>query len=265
MSLTDLKHLAVGSGADRRRVAWRRREGAGPPVVWLGGLRSDMTATKATALDGWAAAHGRAFLRFDYSGHGASDGAFAEGTVSRWLEDSLAVLAMLDGTPPVLVGSSLGGWLALLVARRRAETGAPPAAGLVLLAPAVDFTERLILPALGAAQRRALDADGVAMLPSAYGEDLPITRALIDDGRRHLLLGGAVRSHAPVHILQGMRDDEVPWRHATMLVEHLAGDPAVLTLIKDGDHRLSRPSDIERLLAAVAGITDDPSPRAPAG
>ena len=135
-----------------------------------------------------------------------------------------------------------------------AQAGAPTPAGLVLLAPAVDFTERLILPALDPAQRHALNDGGVVMLPSAYGPDLPITRALIEDGRTHLLLGATLRAHAPVHILQGMRDDDVPWRHATTLVEHLADDPAVLTLIKDGDHRLSRPQDIERLLAAVAGI-----------
>lgn len=256
----DAKYLSVGD--DDRRIAVRFRDGSGPPVVWLGGLRSDMLATKATALDAWAAREGRAMLRFDYSGHGASGGAFVEGTISRWLEDALAVLDRFVRAPPVLVGSSLGGWLALLVARHRAAAGAPPAAGLVLLAPAVDFTERLMFAGFDAGQRRQLQTEGVVRLPSAYGDDLPITLTLIEDGRNHLLLGGAVRSHAPVHILQGMRDDDVPWSHATTLIEHLFGDAAVLTLIKDGDHRLSRPADIDRLLAAVAGIAAAGGPAA---
>lgn len=245
----------IAVGGDARRIAVRRRDGAGPPLVWLGGFRSDMLATKATALDGWAAAAGRACLRFDYSGHGESDGRFVDGTISRWLEDSLAAIAL--ATPreqaPVLVGSSMGGWLALLAARHLAAAGRP-VAGLVLLAPAPDFTERLMRPALSAAALRDIETAGVHMQPSPYGDPVPITGALLADGRRHLLLDGALRTHAPVHILQGMADPDVPWRHATALVEHLAGDPAVLTLIKDGDHRLSRPEDIARMLAAVVGI-----------
>ena len=245
--------LAVGG--EGRRIALRRREGEGPAVVWLGGFRSDMLATKASALDAWAAERGRAFLRFDYSGHGESDGRFEDGTISRWLEDSLAAIATRPArsTGPVLVGSSMGGWLALLAARALAVAGTP-ASGLVLLAPAPDFTERLLRPGLGAAALREIEATGVHMRPSQYGAPVPITRALLEDGRHHLLLEGIVRTHAPVHILQGMADPDVPWRIATTLVEHLAGDAAVLTLIKDGDHRLSRPQDILRLLAAVAGI-----------
>ena len=256
--LTAAEHGApsfIVVGPEQRRIALRHRAGAGPAVIWLGGFRSDMLATKACALDAWAAEQGRAFLRFDYSGHGESDGRFEDGTITRWLEDSLAAIASLpkNDTGPILVGSSMGGWLALLAARELAAAGVP-AAGLVLLAPAPDFTERLLRPGLDAAALREIETTGVHMQPSQYGPPVPITRALLEDGRRHLVLDGVVRTHAPVHILQGMKDPDVPWRTATTLVEHLAGDAAVLTLIKDGDHRLSRPQDIARLLAAVAGI-----------
>jgi alpha-beta hydrolase superfamily lysophospholipase len=223
-------------------------------VVWLGGFRSDMRATKAETLDTWARAKGRAFLRFDYSGHGESSGRFEDGTISRWLEDTLAIVDAASEGPQILVGSSMGGWLALLAAREMAARGRPPA-GLVLIAPAVDFTETLMWAALDTAARRAIETEGVYLRPSAYAPDpVPITRALIEDGRRHLMLNGPIRSHAPVHILQGMNDPDVPWRHATTLVEHFAVDPAVLTLIKDGDHRLSRAQDLALLIAAVEGI-----------
>lgn len=249
------KYLSVGTGTARREIAIRRRVGEGPGLVWLGGFRSDMLASKAEALDAWAAEHGRAVLRFDYSGHGESGGRFEDGTISAWLEDSLAAIATTQG-PQVLVGSSMGGWLALLAARRLAAEGRPPA-GLVLVAPAVDFTQALMWPSLGTDAQRAIEQHGIYLRLSDYSpEPVPITRALIEDGKRHLMLGGAIRSHAPVHILQGMRDPDVPWRHAMILVEHLAEDPVVVTLIKDGDHRLSRPQDIARLAAAVAGITD---------
>jgi alpha-beta hydrolase superfamily lysophospholipase len=257
--LTQPKYLMVGEGASTRRIAYRARhaaEGAesAPGVVWFGGFRSDMLATKAEALDGWAAGRGRGFLRFDYSGHGESGGRFEEGTISRWLEESLAVIAVAAPGPRILVGSSMGGWLALLAAGRLAASGTPPA-GLVLIAPAVDFTETLMWASFAPAERRAIEEQGVYLRPSAYSpEPVPITRALIEDGRRHLMLDGLVRSHAPVHVLQGMLDPDVPWRHAMTLIEHFAGDPVVLTLIKDGDHRLSRPEDIARLLEAVAAI-----------
>ncbi len=258
-SLTEAQFLDVVDGETLRRIAYRRRPGRGPGMVWLGGFRSDMEATKATALDGWAAEQGRACLRFDYSGHGASEGDFADGTISRWLADGLAVIAALTEGPQVLVGSSMGGWLALLAARRLAAAGTP-AAGLVLLAPAVDFTERLLWARFDEGARRAVKEDGAYLIPSAYGPPVPITRALIEDGRHHLLFEGEIRTHCPVHILQGMADPDVPWGHAMTLVEHLAGDAAAVTLIKDGDHRLSRPSDIASLLAAVAGIAEADAP-----
>ena len=255
VGLTHPQHLTVGKGEAARLIAYRARAGAGPAIVWLGGFRSDMLATKAEALDGWAADKGRAFLRFDYSGHGESDGRFEDGTISRWLEDSLAAIARVEGAP-ILVGSSMGGWLALLAARALADAGTP-VAGLVLIAPAVDFTETLMWASFDAEARRAIEQDGVYRRHSDYApEPVPITRALIEDGRRHLMLGGAVVTRAPVHILQGMHDPDVPWRHAMALVEHFGGDPVVVTLIRDGDHRLSRPQDIALLLKAVAGIVE---------
>lgn len=252
MALTEPKFLDVRQDDVARRIAVRRRTGSStrPGVVWLGGLRSDMLSTKADALDRWAERSGRSFLRFDYSGHGESDGRFEDGTISRWLADSLAAVAAETAGPQILVGSSMGGWLALLAAARLREHGRTPAA-LVLIAPAVDFTERLIWAGFDAATRSALERTGVVLRPSPYGPPIPITRALIEDGRRHLLLDGLVSSHAPVHVLQGMRDADVPWRHAMTLVERFASDPVVVTLIKDGDHRLSRPQDIERLVAIV--------------
>ncbi len=254
--LTEPQFLAIGSGDEMRRIAYHRRLAQGnarPGIVWFGGFRSEMTATKASALDAHAAEQGRAALRFDYSGHGASDGRFIDGTISRWLEDGLAAVRALTAGPQVFVGSSMGGWLALLAARALQATGeASRVAGLVLVAPAVDFTQALLWDRLGPDAQHAIRENGVWLRPSAYAaEPVPITRALIEDGASHALLGGTIRTHAPVHILQGMRDDDVPWRHAMLLVEHLAGDPVTVTLIRDGDHRLSRPEDIAKLLAAV--------------
>jgi alpha-beta hydrolase superfamily lysophospholipase len=215
-----------------------------------------MLSTKAERLDQWAAEQGRASLRFDYSGHGESGGRFEDGTIGSWLEDSLALIEAETEGPQILVGSSMGGWIALLVARALAERDAAHRlAGMVLIAPAVDFTEALMWARLPPEARHDIESKGVWMRPTPYApEPYPVTRALIEDGRRHLLLDDTVRSHCPVHILQGMQDPDVPWEHAMTLVHHLAGDPVTVTLIKDGDHRLSREEDIERLLAAVAGI-----------
>jgi pimeloyl-ACP methyl ester carboxylesterase len=251
-----LQFVNVATGDAARRIAVRVRPGKGPAVLWLGGFRSDMRATKAEALDGWAERSGRAFLRFDYSGHGESGGLFEEGTLSRWLDDTLAVIGGFAAGPLVLVGSSMGGWLALLATREllRRKAAARPA-GLVLIAPAVDFTERLMWDRFAPAVRQAILQDGVYLRASAYSPDpYPITRALIEDGRRHLLFGGTIATGCPVHILQGMQDPDVPWSHALELVEHLPGDSVSMTLIKDGDHRLSRDEDLQRLIAAVEGI-----------
>ena len=239
-----MRRAARGPGRDR------------PGVVWLGGFMSDMRSGKAQALDAWAAEAGRAVVRFDYSGHGASGGAFTDGTVGRWLEDALAAIRAATAGPQILVGSSMGAWVALLAARALAEAGeADRLAGLVLIAPAVDFTERLMWDRLGDPVRAEITERGVWHRPSPYGDTpYPITRALIEDGRRHLLLDATVRAHAPVHILQGMRDEDVPWQHAMLLVEHLAADPVSITLVKDGDHRLSRHHDIACLIATLERI-----------
>jgi pimeloyl-ACP methyl ester carboxylesterase len=248
--------LNVGEGGAARRVAVLVRPGAGPTVFWLGGFRSDMRATKAEALEAWAARSGRAYVRFDYSGHGESEGDFAESTISRWLEDTLAVVETFATGPFVLVGSSMGGWLALLATRQLLKRNvALKPSGLVLIAPAVDFTERLMWRQFTPEIQRAILEKGVYLRPSLYSpEPYPITRALIEDGRRHLLLGGTIAAGCPVHILQGMQDPDVPWRHALELVEHLPGDSVSMTLIKDGDHRLSRDEDLERLIAAIEAI-----------
>jgi pimeloyl-ACP methyl ester carboxylesterase len=249
--------IEVGQGQASRRIAVRMRKGAGPALVWLGGFMSDMGGTKAVALDQWAEAHGRACLRFDYSGHGESGGRFVDGTISRWLEESLAVFEACCEGPQIVVGSSMGGWLALLLARelRRAPGRNASTAGLVLIAPAVDFTEALMWKRFPEEIRRQIETTGVWERPSQYS-DQPylITKGLIEDGRRHLLLGGLIETGCPVRILQGVQDPDVPFDHAVELVSRLAQDDVVLTLVKDGDHRLSRLEDIERLLAVVAEL-----------
>ena len=228
-------------------MAWRRVEGAGPTVVWMGGFRSDMAGTKAQALADWAQASGRAYLRFDYFGHGESDGDFAQGTITRWREDALAVLDELIEGEVVLVGSSMGGWIACLAAMVRPKR----VCAMVLVAPAPDFTEKLMAPEIPPQGRQALRDGGVWMRPSDYGDPYPITAALIEDGARWSILPGPVPIEAPVRILQGGEDPDVPWRHALELAQAINGEDVVFTLIKDGDHRLSRPQDIGRLIAAV--------------
>jgi pimeloyl-ACP methyl ester carboxylesterase len=239
------------------RIAVRRRAGAGPGLFWLGGFNSDMKGTKAVALDRWAAAQGRAFVRFDYSGHGDSGGAFMDGTIGRWLAEARAVFDAFADGPQVLVGSSMGGWIALLLARdlmaRPPESRRAVLAGMVLIAPAPDFTEELMWKQMSPEVRATIERDGVWQMPSEY-DDQPyrITRTLIEEGRRHLLLGAPIVAGCPVRILQGARDPDVPWQHAMTLIARMATDDVVLTLIQDGDHRLSRPQDIARILAAVA-------------
>lgn len=247
--------IEVGEGDGRRRIAVRARAGSGPALVWLGGFNSDMRGTKALALDGWAAEHGRACLRFDYSGHGESGGAFVDGTIGRWLEESVAVFEQFAKGPQVVIGSSMGGWMALLLARAIAgRKTAATLAGLVLIAPAPDFTEQLMWNGFSDEIREEITTKGVWMRPSEYGDGspYPITRALIEEGRNHLLLGSAIEVGCPVRILQGARDPDVPWQHAFALAHRLPAEDVVLTMIQDGDHRLSRPQDIARILAAVA-------------
>jgi pimeloyl-ACP methyl ester carboxylesterase len=253
----DPAFIEVGQGSAMRRIAVRARAGAAPGLLWLGGFKSDMTGTKALALDSWAAEHGRACVRFDYSGHGESGGQFVDGTIGRWLEESLAAFEQFCRGPQVVVGSSMGGWMALLLARELAKrANGASVAGLVLIAPAPDFTEELMWKGFSPEIRREIETNGVWMRPSEYGDGspYPITRALIEEGRNHLLLGGSIEVGCPVRILQGAKDPDVPWQHAFTLVHRLPADDVVLTMIQDGDHRLSRPQDIARIIAAVTEI-----------
>jgi pimeloyl-ACP methyl ester carboxylesterase len=273
--MTDLclKFLDVGTDNAARRIAVRQRQrnenganDAASGLLWLGGFNSDMQGIKAQALDAWARDNGRAMVRFDYSGHGESGGNFAEGTIGRWLEESLAVFDSFCDGPQVLIGSSMGGWLALLLTRelaRRAGPGAPLGAslgaasvtGLVLIAPAVDFTEELMWKRFPPEVKQQLEDKGSWERPSQYSaEPYLITRGLIEEGRRHLLLDGMIETGCPVRILQGVQDPDVPWQHAVELSARFARDDVVLTLVKDGDHRLSRPEDIDRMIAAVAEL-----------
>lgn len=253
--------LTVGAGDDARPIAALVRDASHteqnlPGLVWLGGYRSDMTGSKAVALCDHAGRQGRAMLRFDYSGHGASGGDFRDGTISRWLEESLAAFDAFTHGPQILIGSSMGGWIALRMVQELRERGeGDRVAGLLLIAPAPDFTLELMEPELTEAQRAALERDGYYEEPTPYGPDPNVfTRALFEDGRKNRVLDGLIETGAPVHIVQGMADPDVPWRHALRLMEHLPSDNVTLTLIKDGDHRLSRDEDIARILAAADGI-----------
>ena len=244
--------LEVGKDSARRRIAVRARAGGQPGLFWLSGFNSDMQGTKALALEAWAAEQGRACVRFDYSGHGESGGAFIDGTIGRWLEESVAVFDQFCAGPQVVIGSSMGGWMALLLARELARRPASRAslAGLVLIAPAPDFTEALMWNGFPPDVKQEIETKGVWLRPSQYGEPYPITRALIEEGRHHLLLGSAIEVGCPVRILQGAQDPDVPWQHAFALAHRLPTDDVVLTMIQDGDHRLSRPQDIARIIAA---------------
>jgi pimeloyl-ACP methyl ester carboxylesterase len=254
MTHSCLNFLKLGTASDERSIAVRRDAGGGPGLFWLGGFKSDMKGTKAEALSEWARLNGRACVRFDYSGHGESSGDFRDGTIGRWLEESIAVFLSECRGPQVVIGSSMGGWIALLLMRalrQRKEPAPATVAGLVLIAPAVDFTEVLMWQRFPAKVRTEIETTGVWARPSEYGEPYPITRGLIEEGRKHLLLGSMIETGCPVRILQGVQDPDVPWNHAVELTSRLAQDDVVLTLVKDGDHRLSRPEDIERLIKVV--------------
>lgn len=250
-----VERMTVGAGAAARELAVIRRAGAAPGLFWLGGFRSDMVGTKALALDAHGEARGLAVTRFDYSGHGVSGGRFEDGTISRWAEEARAVFASTVG-PQIVVGSSMGGWIALLLARAlRAEGHSGRLAGLVLVAPAPDFTEDLMWAGFSPEIRRQIQEEGVYREPSEYSDEpYLITRGLIEDGRRNLVLAGEIELGCPVAILQGVRDTSVPWRHAVRLTTHLTRDDVTLSLVPDGDHRLSRPQDIDKLMKTIDGM-----------
>jgi pimeloyl-ACP methyl ester carboxylesterase len=231
-------------------LAYARTPGAAPGVVFLGGFMSDMTGTKATFLEAHCRARGQGFLRFDYAGHGASEGAFTDGTIGRWADDAIAVLDALTDGPQVLVGSSMGGWVMLEVALARPAR----VAALVGIAAAPDFTEELIWNTLTDAQKAALEHDGFLSAPSQYGGTYRYTIGLIADGRERLRLRGEIRIHCPVRLLHGQRDPDVPWQTSLRLAEHLAATDVQVTLLKDGDHRLSRPQDLSLLTTTLDSL-----------
>lgn len=239
-----MRRLERGSG---EWVAYVRHPGRSPEVLFLGGFASDMTGTKALRLEAHCRARGQAFTRFDYHGHGQSSGRFRDGTIGAWADDAVAVLDRVVEGPVVLVGSSMGGWIMLLVALARPER----VKGLIGIAAAPDFTERLIRPALSAEQRATLARDGVLLQPSAYGEPLPITQALLDEGRDHLLLGAPIAIGCPVHLLHGQLDPDVPFQLGLELAQQLESRAVTVELVRDGDHRLSREADLRRLTAAL--------------
>jgi pimeloyl-ACP methyl ester carboxylesterase len=232
---------------DGLRLAWSLQEGRGPCVVFLPGFRSDMQGSKAVALRDYCAARGQAMLRLDYSGHGQSDGSFTDGTIGRWTEDAAAIIADRTDGKLVLVGSSMGGWIGLLLARQLGDR----LAGYVGIAAAPDFTERLMWQSMSPQEQQTLISRGELRVPSAYGEDLVITRALIEDGRHHLVLDTPLALPCPVRLLQGQHDPDVPWETALALAAHIDSPDVQTVLIKDGDHRLSRPADVAVLIAAL--------------
>jgi pimeloyl-ACP methyl ester carboxylesterase len=249
--------LPVGTGTGRRHIAYLRDGNARPDavgLVWLCGLKSEMTSTKATAVAEWARAHGHACLRFDYSGHGQSDGRFENGTVTRWLEETQAAFEQLTQGPQVLVGSSMGGYMALLLLRALLAVSPGNAArikAMVLIAPAWDMT-KLMWDRFPASARKEIEEKGVYLRPSAYGDGpYPITRALVEDGYHHLIGSEPFDPGRPVYILHGLQDPDVPWEHTLDLVAHLSGDWTRVNAVPDGEHRLSRPEDIELLLDTV--------------
>jgi pimeloyl-ACP methyl ester carboxylesterase len=245
--------LDRGNGTE---LAWIRLEGTGPTVVFLPGFRSDMTGDKATALAAFCAHRGAAMLRFDYSGHGASGGDFLNGTIGAWAADALAAIDQLTTGKLILVGSSMGGWIALLTALARPDR----VAALIGIAAAPDFTQRLMWDSMAPAERATLERDGVLYVPSQYGEPTPITHALIQDGANHLVLTGRIAIHCPVRLLHGQADPDVPWELALRIAEQVEAEDVQVILIKEGDHRLSRATDLDLLRRTLAALLGQDGP-----
>lgn len=238
---------------DGATIAYHRTAGGGPGVVFLTGYKSDMTGGKALRLEAFCRAQGRAFVRFDYLGHGTSSGNFEDGTIGRWAEDAVAVLDALTEGPQVLVGSSLGGWIMLLAALRRPER----IEGLVGIAAAPDFTEDLIIPALSEDDRARLERDGVLQMFSPYDpEPTPVTQRILEDGCNHLVLRGQIPLDCPVRLIHGMEDPDVPWRTSLNLAERLRATDVEVTLVKAGEHRLSEPHDLDRLCTVLSALLE---------
>jgi pimeloyl-ACP methyl ester carboxylesterase len=243
-----IKGPAILTRPQGATIAYHRLPGRLPGIVFLGGFRSDMTGTKALFLEDYCRQRGRAYARFDYFAHGQSSGDFADGTISRWRDDAVAVIDSLTEGPQILIGSSMGGWIMVLAALARPER----VAALVGIAAAPDFTTDLLPQRLSAAQQQELAERGSLVLPSAYDPaGYLYTKALVDDGNRNLVLRNEIKLRCPVRLLHGMADESVPWRQSLKLTERLASADAVVTLIKDGDHRLSRDADLARLARAL--------------
>jgi pimeloyl-ACP methyl ester carboxylesterase len=243
----NIAHIDRGDGV---QLAFSFTPGHAPTLVFLPGFMSDMTGDKAIAVETWCRTHGQACLRLDYSGHGQSGGRFEQGTIGRWTNDALFLIDQLAAEKFVVIGSSMGGWIALNVALARPDR----VAGLIGIAAAPDFTEDLMLSGMSQASRATLDRDGLLRIPSAYGGEQIISKALIDEGRTHLRLRAPIPLHCRVRLLHGMMDPDVPWQTALRLAEKLETPDVQTTLIKDGEHRLSRPQDIALLLQTVASL-----------
>jgi pimeloyl-ACP methyl ester carboxylesterase len=248
------KDAGILTRTDGATIAYHKSDGAGPGIVFMGGFRSDMSGTKAVALEDHCRRANRAFVRFDYFGHGLSSGDFTEGTIGRWAEDAICGLDEVTDGPQILIGSSMGGWIMLLAALARADR----VAALIGIAAAPDFTETLMWQRYPEEVRETLRRDGIYFQPTPYEEGpYAITMQLIEESRQHLLLDRAIDIRCPVHLIQGMKDDAVPWRHALAISENLASEQVTVTLIKDGDHRLSRDEDLARLTRAVDALYED--------
>jgi len=266
MDAAEPQFIVVGHGADCRRIACLlepRSEGNGPGIVWLPGFKSEMTSTKASALAAWTGSQGVSMTRFDYSGHGQSPGRVEDGTIGRWLAEAREVFLSHTRGDVILVGSSMGGYLALLLVKalkREMPDESGRIRAMVLIAPAWDMTERLMKPRLSESARREIEENGLWLRPSRYGDGpYPITRQLIEEGRRHLIGDAPFDPGRPVHILHGLQDPDVPWEHTLDLVAHLDGDWTRVTAVPDGDHRLSRPEDIDLLIRTVEVASADAS------
>lgn len=243
-------HLAYKDGV---RIAYHQTPGRLPGVMFLGGFKSDMTGSKALALEALCKKEGRAFVRFDYQGHGASSGQFVDGTIGEWLNDALAVFDQLTTGPQIVVGSSMGGWLSLLLALKRKER----VAGMVGIAPAPDFTEQLIWEKLTDEQRKDILEKGVFYAPSCYGEDpYPITLNLIIEARRHLLLHKPIPIHCQVRLIHGKQDEDVPWQTSFTLKAQLESQDVRVEMVEDGRHRMSEPANLELLCKTVKEMAD---------
>jgi len=236
------------SAPDSEKIAYKMNEGTidykGPTLIWCGGLKSDMEGGKATHLHDWAFEEGRRYIRFDYFGHGVSSGEFKDGTISRWAQDVVQIMDELTTGDVILIGSSMGGWSSLLAMIQRPER----VKGLLLIAPAPDFTEKLMLPSWTKEQHETLERDGILYVPSDYDEPYEYSKTLIEDGRKNQILDNPIKFDGPIRILQGAKDDVVPWEYSRRIIDVVTSHDIDYTLVKDGDHSLSTPTDLDRLI-----------------